>query len=104
VLKDRSLLAQLGIAIVTMLVDDRGRPVGECDVMTRGVMHEDEEYALLDEACATVHDALHDARWVSDRPQIGELEELAARALKRFFARSIGKKPLCYAVIHRQGS
>jgi mRNA degradation ribonuclease J1/J2 len=84
-----------------VLVDDRGRPVGPCEILTRGVMHEDEENELLDDACDHVRDMLLDARWVSDRPDLGDLEDAAARALKRFLARRIGKKPLCYGVVHR---
>ncbi len=99
VIRDRALLAELGMAVVTVMVDGRGRPVGAADLLTRGVLHEDEHEDLLDEACDTVLRALHGARWIVDRPSEDDLEIEAKRALKRFFARRLGKKPLCYAVV-----
>jgi ribonuclease J len=101
VIRDRALLAELGMAVVTLMVDGRGRPVGRCDIVTRGVLHEEEHEALLDEACDSVYEALEQIRWVTDRPSEEDLEIEAKRALKRFFARRVGKKPLCYAVILR---
>ena len=67
--------------------------------MTRGILHEDECQPLLDDACDWVFRALDDRRWVVDRPSEDDLELEAKRALKRFFARRLGKKPLCYAVV-----
>ncbi|HEY8431432.1 MAG TPA: ribonuclease J [Sandaracinaceae bacterium] len=104
VIKDRELLAELGMAVVTLVVDARGRPVGACDLLTRGVLHEEHEQELLDEACDEVHDALRRARWIEDRPSEDDLELEAKRALKRFFARRLGRKPLCYAVVLRAPS
>src|SRR5690606_5411417 len=68
VIRDRKLMAELGLAIVTVLVDDRGRPLGACDLLTRGVVYEDEHQALLDDACDAVLEALEDARWIVERP------------------------------------
>lgn len=104
VIRDRKLMAQLGLAVVTVLVDDRGRPLGACDLLTRGVVHEDEHQALLDDACDAVLEALEDARWIVERPTEDDLEIEAKRALKRFFARRLGKKPLCYAVVLKHPS
>lgn len=101
VIKDRALLAELGLAVITVLVDARGRPVGSCDLLTRGVLHEEASQDLLDDACEAVHDALARARWVEDRPSEDDLEIEAKRALKRFFAQRLGRKPLCYAVVLR---
>lgn len=104
VIRDRALLAELGVAVLTVLVDARGRPVGSCDLLTRGVLHEEECQELLDDACEEVHDALARARWVEERPSEDDLELEAKRALKRFFARRLGRKPLCYAVVLRAPS
>jgi ribonuclease J len=101
VIRDRALLAELGVAVVTLMVDRRGKPVGQCDVLTRGVLVEEENERILDEACDVVVDALERAQWVVDRPSDLELEVEAKRALKRFFAQRVGKKPLCYAVVLR---
>ncbi|MCC6873358.1 MAG: ribonuclease J [Sandaracinaceae bacterium] len=101
VLKDRALLAELGVAVVTILVDGAGRPVGELDLLTRGVVHEEDDAEVLDEACDYVFDALARARRFIERPDEEALELEARRALKRFFARRLGRKPLCYAVVMR---
>lgn len=99
VIRDRKLMAELGLAVVTVLVDAKGRPLGACDLLTRGVVYEDEEQALLDEACTAVLEALEEAEWIVERPTRDELEIEAKRALKRFFARRLGRKPLCYAMV-----
>lgn len=101
VIKDRALLAELGVAMVSVVVDDRGRPLGPVDILTRGVLHEDENEDMLDDACDYVFEALTRSRRVQERPDDETLEIEAKRALKRFFAKSLGRKPLCYGVILR---
>jgi len=102
VLHDRSLLAELGVAVVTAVVDNRGYPVAPLDLLTRGVMHEDENQNLLDEACDQIFEALSKARYVEERPEEEAVELVARRALKRFFAKRFQKKPLCYAMVTRR--
>ncbi|MEZ4340625.1 MAG: ribonuclease J [Sandaracinaceae bacterium] len=102
VLHDRSLLASLGFAVVSAIVDVRGRPVAPLDILTRGVLHEDESQELLDDACDEVHAALARARYHAERPDLDDIEAVAKRALKRFFGKRMMKKPLCYAMIHRR--
>lgn len=102
VLRDRSLLASLGFAVVSAIVDHRGRPVAPLDLLTRGVLHEDERPELLDDACDEVHLALTRHRYPAERPDLDDVEGVAKRALKRFFSRRLQKKPLCYAMIHRR--
>ena len=98
-LKDRALLAELGLAVVTGTVDLRGRPTGPLEILTRGILHEEEEQDLLDDACEYVHEALMRRRWNEDRPELDSIEAEARRALKRFFAKHFRKKPLCYAMV-----
>ncbi|MGF1465761.1 MAG: ribonuclease J [Sandaracinaceae bacterium] len=98
VLKDRALLAELGVAVVTVLVDADGRPTGDVDLLTRGVLHEDGSEDLLEEACDYVYQALDRKRGRADDEQL-ELD--ARRALKRFLARHVPRRPLCYAVVMR---
>jgi ribonuclease J len=102
VLRDRKVLAQSGVAIVTAIVADDGRPVAPCELLTRGVLSDDEEADLLDAACDEVTDALANARWVEDRPDLDELEDVAARALRRFLLKRTGRRPLCCAIVHRR--
>jgi ribonuclease J len=101
VIKDRGLLAELGVAVVTAVVDDAGRPIAPVDLLTRGVLHEDENPDLIDDACDYVHDALNARTWRVERPDVEDVEIHARRALKRFFAKTLRKKPLCYAVVMR---
>lgn len=101
VLKDRRLLAELGVAVASLVIDEAGRPVAPIDILTRGIVHEEHEEALLDDACDYVHDALMRMRWVEDRPDEDDVEQAAARAMKRFFAKRRSKKPLCYAMATR---
>lgn len=101
VLADRALLAELGVAMVTAIVDDRGRPVGSPEILTRGVVHEDEAADLLDSACDYVHRALMRMKWRNDRPDLDDVEIAAKRALKRFLGKELRQKPLCYAIVMR---
>lgn len=101
VIKDRALLAELGVAMVTVVVDDRGRPLGPVDILTRGVLHEDENEDFLDDACDYVFEALRRSRRVQERPDDETLEIEAKRALKRYFAKTLGRKPLCYGMVLR---
>lgn len=101
VLKDRRRLAELGVAVVSAVVDVAGRPIAPLDVVTRGVVYEDLEPELLDDACDYVHDALLRMRWVEERPDEDDIEQAATRALRRFFSKQLHKKPLCYAMVTR---
>ncbi|MFK7991522.1 MAG: ribonuclease J [Sandaracinaceae bacterium] len=100
-IKDRALLAELGIAFVTVIIDDAGRPAGPVDLLTRGVCHEEDSEELLDDACDAVYEALMARRWHEDRPSAELVESEARRSLKRFFSKRLRKKPLCYASVLR---
>ncbi|MCB9591176.1 MAG: ribonuclease J [Sandaracinaceae bacterium] len=102
VLRDRELLASLGFAVISAWVDDAGRPVAPLDLLTRGVLHEDENPDLLDDACDSVHRALVRARYTAERPDLDDVEAVAKRALKHFFSKRLLKKPLCYAMVSRR--
>jgi len=102
VLRDRSLLAELGVAVVSVAVDGRGRPTAPLDLVTRGVLVEDDNEDMLDAACEYVHRALERHRYVVDRPDLDDVEQVARRGLKRFFSKHFHKKPLCYATVIRR--
>ncbi len=101
VLKDRRLLAELGVAIVSAVVDDAGKPIAPIDLITRGVVREEIEPELLDDACDYVRDALRRTRWVAERPTEDDIEQAAVRAMRRYFHKRLSKKPLCYAMVTR---
>jgi ribonuclease J len=59
VLRDRQLLAQDGIATIVMAIDGQtGRPVGEPELITRGLAFGPEEDALLADAQALILETL----------------------------------------------
>jgi len=101
VLRDRALLAELGMAIVVIVVDRQGVLLREPDVVTRGVVHEEAEPELLSAAREYVADALRAYKSPLLEADEGELRDIARRALKRFFARKLGRKPLTYGVVVR---
>ncbi len=99
VLRDRALLAEVGIAVVVVSVDRDGRPVSPPDIVTRGVVHEEAEEEMLAQARQAVADAL--SRRASRRLGFdeGEVRDIARRELRRHFARHLGRKPLTYCVV-----
>jgi ribonuclease J len=102
VLRDRSLLAEGGVVIAVLVVDPTGKRLAqEPDVITRGVVHEEASPGLLADARREVADALYAMRTPLDQLEDAELRETARRALKRFFWRELGRKPLTDAVVVR---
>ncbi len=99
VLADRALLAELGMAVAFVRVDRRGRPLGEPQIVTRGVFHEEAEPDVTEDARRFVADEL--LSWKSPALEVdpAEVEERARRALRRYFGRRLGKKPLTWAVV-----
>ena len=88
--------------MAVLVVDSSGkRLVQEPDVITRGVLHEEASPGLLADARRDVADALYAMRTPLDQVDDAELREIARRALKRFFWRELGRKPLTYSVIVR---
>lgn len=101
VLRDRALLAELGIAVITVAIDDRGRPSAPLHLLTRGVLYESASQEILDDARDYVSKALLRAKYLAARPDEEDVAGEAKRALKRFFAKRFPRKPLCYAVVVR---
>lgn len=99
VLRDRALLAELGMAVAVVRVDSRGRPIGELSVLTRGVVPDEEELDVVRDARRHVQEELSswDPREISPDPS--EVEERARRALRRFFAKALNRRPLTWAVV-----
>ena len=111
VLRERQALAEEGIVSVVVRVGPSGRLVQDAHgdgaravtVVTRGVIDEATESALLEGARRDVRDAVNDvprqqggagARPVED----GMIAEAARLAVRRSFARVLGWKPL--AIVH----
>ena len=92
-LKERRLLGELGHAVVAFTLK-KGQVRQKPEVVARGVLREDLEDEVLDEAARYVHGALQQ----SDARDLEVLEGIAARALKRFMGKTLGRKPLVTAI------
>lgn len=95
VLKDRTLLASYGIAVVAITVDADMRRVSAARISTRGFVDVHDADALLTDAEHYVADDLDRRNRAED---LDEVEDRARRALKRFFGRK-RRKPLVSAVV-----
>jgi ribonuclease J len=101
VLADRRSVAELGEAVVSVVVDADGALVGEPRITTRGVVVEGDEPDLLADACDAVAYGLREIRTPRLVVDDGTIEEAARRALRRFFGAELGKKPLVSVLVHR---
>ncbi len=100
-LKDRALLAELGVAFAVVQLSREGRVVGSPRVQTRGVIPDDLPDEFLWRAGQYVGEAVVRAsKRFKRRPcSESELSQTAAHALRRFFRRELGRKPLCEATV-----
>jgi len=96
VLHDRKLLAQIGIVVVTIAVDQSGALVAEPVVFTRGVVHEEENRELLERVSARIEHALSNAEPPMDDDR---LRDVTCRTARAFFRQELGFKPLIHCVI-----
>jgi len=96
VIHDRALLAQLGVVFVSLLCDRRGRLLDTPQVLTRGVIDAQEEADLLPDLADEIRDAVESIRTAELAISEDMLRDVARRAVRRFFARELGRKPLCY--------
>jgi ribonuclease J len=101
VLRDRRLLAELGVAVASVSVDDAGRPLADPIVVTRGVLEEVARPEALAEARAEVRSSLAEYPWSVARPTDDEIREVARLAVRRALARHVGFKPIALALVQR---
>lgn len=98
VLRDRMLMAEVGIVVISLLADDRGNLLSPPRLLTRGVVWEDKERDLLGDIRARIEDALQPI----DPPRDDEtLRDVACRAARRFLREEVGFKPLTHCVVSR---
>ncbi len=97
-LRDRSLMSEVGIAVVSLHVDARGTLVETPALMTRGLFTEDVSQAIRDEAIAEVEIAV-------ERAPVGAndetLHQAACVALRKKLSAHLGYRPLVYALLTR---
>jgi ribonuclease J len=98
VLRDRMLMAEVGIVVISLGVDERGALQLPPHVLTRGVVWEDQARDLLAEIRSRIEDALQ----VMDLPrQDDALRDAACRAARRYLREEIGFRPLTHCIVTR---
>ncbi|MDP2689312.1 MAG: ribonuclease J [Deltaproteobacteria bacterium] len=99
VIKDRTHLSQDGLVIAVMAINaGTGEVIYGPEIMTKGVIFEEESAALLGEAKAFLTDVLESINAEAKTEQL-EVEEEIRRALRRFFNKRLKRKPVILPVI-----
>lgn len=96
VLRDRKLLARVGICVASVVLDAAGRPTGTPRLLTRGVIHEDASDALLSEAREAAERELQaeNAPWT-----VEAAVETVSRSLRQTFKRALGYRPSIHCIV-----
>ena len=101
VLKDRQELGAMGV-VFSLLVrnQESGRIISSPEIIAKGLIHEEHEGWLLDEARALVQRIVRRYEEALVRPGIGpDLQENIRVELRRFFQQNVGKKPTVLPII-----
>lgn len=99
VIKDRRHLSQDGMVLAVIAIAEKtGEVIYGPDVITRGVVFEDESAGLLDDAKAVVVDTLNSINKEA-RTEVPEVKEEIRRALRRFFNKTLERRPVILPVI-----
>ncbi len=102
VLRDRKHLAEDGMAVVILLVDkETGTLLERPELLTRGVVYEDESQDLLEEARIAVQTAIElgpKGLDFGDDEEVG-INDLALRGLRRFFKKKLGRRPMVLPLV-----
>jgi ribonuclease J len=98
VVRDRQHLAEDGFVIVVVAIDSNGHVGREPEIITRGLLHVDESQDILAEVRAQLVQMLHACS--PDELRDGDLVQEKMRALlKRYFRKSMGRRPMILPVI-----
>ncbi len=99
VLKDRRHLSQDGMVVVIIGIDQTsGEIIYGPDIVSRGFVFEDESQEYLDEAKKVVLDTLA-LRNVEALADWGEVKQEVRRVLRRFFNKTIERRPVILPLI-----
>lgn len=98
VLREREKLGRTGIAVVTLMVDSRGKLLASPFVSTRGVLDQDDDLDMLRDAASDIARALSGRPFSNERPSDLQIIEVAERAVRRRLDGISGRRPL--AVVH----
>jgi ribonuclease J len=98
VLRDRMLMAEVGIVLITLWVDERGALRAPARILTRGVVWEDEERDLLDELRRRIESACTELPLPREDDS---LRDAASRTARRMLRDEIGFRPLTHCMVTR---
>jgi ribonuclease J len=96
VLRDRHRLSNEGICVATVVVDSRGRVVGDIDVTQSGIIYEKEHADLLTKAAGVLQGELADRGHEGD-PSV--VRRLVVQTLARFWRDEVGRRPVIHPLI-----
>ena len=98
VVRDRQHLAEDGFVIVVVAIDSNGRLIRDPEIITRGLVHVDASKDLLDDLRRQLVGMF--AESAPDELRDSEiLQEKMRATLKRFFRKTVGRRPLILPVI-----
>lgn len=98
VVRDRQHLAEDGFVIVVVAVDSDGRLVRDPEIITRGLVHVDESQEMLGEVRQLLA-GIFDESPTDELRDSDLLQEKMRSVLKRYFRRSMGRRPLILPVV-----
>jgi ribonuclease J len=97
VLRDRRFLSEAGIVAAVVVLGSHGEIVLGPEIVTRGLVYVDESQELLLRAQEAVRQAIRK----EDPIEMEGYREATRSALRRFFKRELGRKPMVVPVIMR---
>ena len=100
VLGERKALAEHGIIVISLRLDERGRAVGLPEVVSRGIVRAEHDDEMIEDLRKLVQRELLEMR--SNRLVLdpADVRETAERAVRRFFQRELGRKPIAMVLLH----
>jgi ribonuclease J len=98
VVRDRQHLAEDGFVIVVVAVDNDGKLLREPEIITRGLVHVDASQDVLDEVRGMLA-GIFEHGTPEELRNSDALQEAMRAMLKRYFRKSMGRRPLILPVV-----
>ncbi len=98
VVRDRQHLAEDGFVIVVVAVDSNGALIRDPEIITRGLVHVDASQEMLDEVRAMLTGIFRESA-PDELRDSDVLQEKMRAMLKRYFRKTLGRRPLILPVI-----
>jgi len=98
VVRDRQHLAEDGFVIVVVAIDSNGQLIREPEIITRGLVHVDASQEILAEV-RTMLAGIFDTSHPDELRDPDLLQEKLRASLKRYFRKSMGRRPMILPVI-----